>query len=717
MLPTRPRRRRPIILVGIVVFGIICAAAIGQQLSHWKSSQDLQAASAERIWSSLSCRLRLYAQKAKGDIPQLSWVDLSRLTLLRRGFVCDEGTSLEASLQFSTVADDGDRRAGAQFFRERCAVCHGANGTGGAVGPSLARPDFAHGDSDFAILQVLRRGIPGTAMPAADLPMRSLLQVIAYVRRLQEQSDDRGNAKAQHPAIWVSDKRLQAAGTRTDEWLTYSGSYNGWRHTSLAEITPANVSGLRLHWVKQFDIPDQNIEATPLVIDGVMFIAADSANVLALDARTGHEIWHYTRRVPTGLPLEFGTANRGLAVHDGTLFMGSPDGYLIAINAGDGKMLWQQPVANPADGYSISGAPLVVNHSVIVGVSGGEFRIRGFLAAYNVSTGRQQWKFDTIPGPGEVGHDTWTNDAWRTGGGATWITGSYDLSTDLLYWGVGNPSPAFLGDVRPGDNLFTASVIALHASTGKLAWYFQFTPHDEHDRDAAQTPILADLSIDGKVRKVICWPNRNGFYYVLDRLTGQFLAGVPFVTVDWAKGLTPAGRPILADDAKISTTGRSTRPGIGGGTNWENPSFDPTRGTVFIPATEGSSVFTKLPTNKVSDGPHNRMFVGSGSSQVASATRKIVALDAATGRQKWAYIAPTASGTRDLTYSGLLSTGGGLVFGASGGELLALDADTGRKLWGTPLGGATKAAPIAFTVDGREVIAVSAGRSFFVFGL
>ena len=223
------------------------------------------------------------------------------------------------------------------------------------------------------------------------------------------------------------------------------------------------------------------------------------------------------------------------------IFFGSLDGYLVAINANDGKVIWQTSVASPSDGYSITGAPLVVNGSVVVGVAGGEFGIRGFLAAYDVSTGQQQWKFDTIPGPGEVGHETWENDAWRTGGGGTWVTGSYDPSTDLLYWGVGNPSPAFSGDVRPGDNLFTDSVIALHASTGKLAWYFQFTPHDEHDWDSAQTPVLADLPINGVVRKVICWPNRNGFYYVLDRVTGEFLAGVPFVEVDWAKGLTSGG--------------------------------------------------------------------------------------------------------------------------------------------------------------------------------
>ena len=563
---------------------------------------------------------------------------------------------------------------------------------------------------------MLRDGVPGTAMQSAGLTLFERLQVIAYLRTLQAQLSEDRKPEASHLAIQVSNERLQAAGTNPDEWLTYSGSYNGWRHTSLAEITPANAAQLNMRWVTQFDINDPNIEATPLVIDGTIFMAADAGHVMALNAKTGAVIWEYKRPIPTGLPLEFGLANRGLAVQGSTLFFGSLDGYLVAINANDGKVIWQTLVASPSDGYSITGAPLVVNRSVVVGIAGGEFGVRGFLAAYDVSTGQQQWRFNTIPGPGEVGHETWENDAWRTGGGGTWITGSYDPSTDLLYWGVGNPSPAFSGDVRPGDNLFTDSVIALHASTGKLAWYFQFTPHDEHDRDAAQTPVLADLLIKGVVRKAICWPNRNGFYYVLDRVTGEFLAGAPFVEVDWAKGLTPTGRPILSDAAKVSTEGRRISPGISGGTNWQNPAFDEKRGSIFIPATESSSVFTKLPPNAKITRVANRMFVGSGWSQIAPTTRKVVALDAATGARKWEYRAPSGADSENGN-SGLLSTEGGLVFGASGGVFFALDADTGREVWRRSLGGKTKSAPISFTVDGRQVVVVAAGRALFEFGL
>jgi alcohol dehydrogenase (cytochrome c) len=688
-----------VISAGVLLMSTIGAAALYWHLGHWKSVAG----------NAVSCRARLYLQKAQGGIPELSWAELWELTLPGRAFRCAEGKSLEASLQYSTYASEENRSAGARIFRERCTGCHGVDGSGG-FGPSLTRPQYKHGDSDLAIYQVLRDGISGTAMPRAGLPPRELLQVIAYVKMLQAHSSTDHEPEAPRLAIHVNSERLRAAGTNPDEWLMYSGSYDGWRHTSLAEITPANVAQLRIRWIKQFDITGTIIEATPLVIDGVIFMVAEAGHVLAMDSKTGNVIWEYKRPVPPDLPLIAGPFNRGLAVHGSTIFFGSLDGYLLAIDANDGKVIWQTLVASPSDGYSITGAPLVVNRSVVVGVAGGDFGIRGFLAAYDVSTGQQQWKFETIPGPGEVGHETWENDAWRTGGGTTWVTGSYDPSTDLLYWGVGNPAPTFSGDVRPGDNLFTDSVIALHASTGKLAWYFQFTPHDEHDWDSAQTPVLADLPIDGVVRKVICWPNRNGFYYVLDRVTGEFLAGVPFVQVDWAKGLTSAGRPILADVAKVSTAGNRTRPGAGGGTTWQNPAFDQKRGSIFVPAAESSSVFTKLPPDRVTRR-EKVQFLGSGFT-LEPAIHQVIALDAATGRPKWKYTAPSGA-----DYSGLLSTDGGLVFGASGGVCFAVDAETGREVWRVSLGGYTKSAPISFMLDGRQVIAVAAGHALFVFGL
>jgi alcohol dehydrogenase (cytochrome c) len=702
-------------LAAVLLIGVIGAAALYWRLGSGGSIVNQEGASSEKIWDSVSCRARIYLQSAEGEIPGVSWTEIWGLTLPGRGFDC-EGGGFAASVGFSSHASEDDRKAGARIFHERCAGCHGADGSGGSVAPSLTRSQYDHGDNDLAIYKVLRDGIPGTAMQSTGLTLLERLQVISHLKALQNQLSKDRDPQASPLAIQVSNERLLAAGANPDEWLMYSGSYNGWRHTTLAEMTPANVAQLSLRWVKQFDISDPNIEATPLVIDGTIFTTADPGHVFALDAKTGATIWEYSRPIPAGLPLEYGRVNRGLAVQGSTLFFGSLDGYLVAINANDGKVIWQTQVVSSSDGYSISGAPLVVNRSVVVGIAGGEFGVRGFLAAYDVSTGQQQWKFNTIPGPGEVGHETWENDAWRTGGGGTWITGSYDPSTDLIYWGVGNPSPPYSGDGRPGDNLFTDSVIALHPSTGRLAWYFQFTPHDEHDRDAAQTPVLADLLIKGVVRKAICWPNRNGFYYVLDRATGEFLAGAPFVEVDWAKGLSPTGRPILVDNVKVSTEGRRTSPGIAGGTNWQNPAFDEKRGSIFIPATESSSVFTKLPPNSRITRVPNRFFFGSGWTQVAPDARKVLALDAATGTKKWEYQAPRGADSENGN-SGLLSTEGGLVFGASGGVFFALDADNGREIWRRSLGGATKSAPISFSVDGRQVVLVAAGRALFEFGL
>jgi alcohol dehydrogenase (cytochrome c) len=686
----------------VILVGLSAATA---QLSRWEPAADPAPGSVEKMWSAIFCRAGLYVNKTEGKIPKLSWSDLWALSSQRGiGFVCAEG---RAALQFSSVATAVDRSRGAGIFRERCSGCHGNDGAGGSTGPSLTRATYEHGDSDLAVYQVLRSGVAGTAMPPSSLSPADLLRLIAYVKALQAHLvRDPGPSL---PVINVSNKRLQAAGEKTDEWLTYSGSYDGSRHTPLAEITPENAGHLRVRWIKQLDIAQQNIEATPLVVDGVIFIAPDSGNVIALSAKTGDMIWHYKRPIPAGVRAAFGAVNRGLAVSGSRLFFCTIDGYLIALDAADGKVIWEVPVASRSMGYSISGAPLVVGDLVISGVAGGEFGIRGFLAAYSVLTGKQQWKFDTIPGPGEAGHETWRNDAWRTGGGATWVTGSYDPSTDLLYWGVGNPSPDFAGDARPGDNLFTASVVALHASTGTLAWYFQFTPHDEHDWDAAQTPILADILIKGVVRNVICWPNRNGFYYVLDRITGEFLTGVPFVEIDWAKGLTSSGRPILVEAAKVSVTGTRIRPGYGA-TNWQNPAFDRSRGSIFIPAIESSAVFTKRPPDEAAP---DEDFLGSSWSEVEPATHMVVALDAATGLRKWQYREPLVVSD----FSGLLATSGGLVFGASGGIFFAIDADSGREVFREPLGGTTKSPPISFAIDGKQVIAVAAGRSLFMFGL
>ena len=501
----------------------------------------------------LMARQNIWAQGG-GPRSGLSWRELWFMTHAQGGFglegVVSYGYSLEGTV-LNPYLTSTDHQRGAETFQAHCLVCHGKDGIGGYA-PPLNRSPFRHGDSDLTIYKIVRDGIPGAGMPRIPMSPLERWQLVGHLRTLQQGGSKLNSGQLPPAELQVSSEQIRSAGSRPDQWLTYSGSLDGHRYTPLTEITPENVARLRVRWVHQFDTTESTkIESTPIVAGGTIFTTEPPNNVVALETGTGAEKWQYRRSLPDKLPVCCARTNRGLAVLGNVLFLGSLDCNLVAINATTGSVIWQTPVCNPADGVTMTGAPLIVNDSVVVGVAGGEYGIRGFLAAYDAKTGRQKWKFNTIPGPGEFGHETWNNDAWRTGGGPTWITGSYDPSLDLIYWGVGNPAPGLQGDVRPGDNLFTDSVIALHASSGKLAWYFQFTPHDEHDWDAVQTPILADLPIKGVLRRVLCVANRNGFYYVLDRATGEFLVGVPFVEQNWAKGLDSAGRPILSADARV----------------------------------------------------------------------------------------------------------------------------------------------------------------------
>jgi alcohol dehydrogenase (cytochrome c) len=708
----RPRKRfaRVIALVTVVLIGLIIAAPFA-----WKSF-TARYLPRTLTWGNISWRAHLFALKAEGNIPQFSWRELWFMTHVHGGFNLQEFVDGSFSLDGAVVnrfITPEDHQSGAGIFREHCAMCHGNNGTGLSA-PPLNRPGLSHGDSDFAKYIVTRDGIPHTGMAPVPMSPKERWQLVGYLRTLQA---DATRESAEHFApinVQVTGEQIRTAGSRADEWLTYSGSLNGWRYTPLAEINRENVSRLRVRWIRQFVTSGSKNESTPIVVGGEIFITEPPCEVVALDATSGKVRWRYKRDLPDKLPIDTTATNRGLAVLENVLYLSSLDDFLVAIDANNGSVIWQTRVANPSDGFTITGATLLVNGLVVTGVSGGEYGIRGFLAAYDAKTGQLRWKFNTIPGPGELGHDTWQNDAWRSGGGPTWVTGSYDPALDLLYWGVGNPSPTLNGDVRPGDNLFTDSIIALHASSGKLAWYFQFTPHDERDRDATQTPILADIPISGVLRRVLCVANRNGFYYVLDRTTGKFLLGVPFVQQNWAKGLDSAGRPILASGEESSLSGRLVRPGVAGGVNWQPAAFDKKRGLLFVPALEGASVFTKSPHPKRG---YLGLYVGSagGAGAFDQSPQPVVrALDVATGARKWEYFSPPGPITSN---SGLLATGGGLVFGASGGYVFALDSATGRELWRLLLGGMTFAPPISFTVDGRQVILVSAGHALFMFGL
>jgi alcohol dehydrogenase (cytochrome c) len=710
----RSMSRRPAIRVALVlaviVIGVIVAGGF-----LWESFSKTHQLSNEKTSAAIAWRLKIFARKAEGRIPELSWSELWQMARHQGGFGLEAvvaGRDLHSSINNPYVTD-ADLQAASSIFNTRCAMCHDSDGGGGHGGPPLNHPGLKHGDNDLAIYEVLRDGVADTAMRPPPVSLEERWQLVGYVKHLQLHEVGLGLGKAPLN-IEVSQDQVLSAGSIADEWLTYSGSLDGHRYTPLKQITPANVAQLRIRWVRQFETNLRTIEATPLVAGGVIFTTeppSDFIAVDALDAKSGDLLWRYTRNIPDGVPTCCGRYNKGLAILDNHLYLASLEGYLVCIDANTGKELWETQVADFSHGYSLNMAPLIANGSVVVGVAGAEQGIRGFLAAYDAETGEKQWQFYTIPGPGEPGHETWGGgDSWQTGGGSTWATGSYDPSLNLVYWGVANPSEDLSGHDHPGDNLYSDSVVALHADTGKLVWYFQFTPHDVHDWDSAQTPILADISIHGKSRKVICWANRNGFYYVLDRITGEFLAGAPFVKLNWAKGLDSAGRPIMPNADDIANSGGITLPVFGGGgTNFQNAAFDQRKGLIFVPATEEA-----VALGNVNRGDRG-FFENFQGNYIAPPIPVVRALDVATGAEKWEQFSPPIKGT--FYYSGLLATGGGLVFGGSGGSVFALDSATGREVWRFFLGGDTRATPISFTVDGRQVIAVSAGRGLFLFGL
>ena len=723
--PTVTSRNRLAIRVSLgIAIGVLVAFA---SLAVYYSFLARQKVGGERIQQEIAGRFVIFGEKLVGRLPEFSWPELVEGawpgeqiggTWPGSGFISIqkymEGRGFDASV-INPLGDQDSIEKGQKLFVETCSACHSRDGKGGAHAPSLARPSYQVGASDFALYKVLRDGISGTPMNSFGLSIRERWQVVSFLRTLQIGSKKNELAENAGPPINVAWSDLLDAKSRPERWLTYSGSLDGWRHSRLQQITRANASGLKLLWAHQFQTSDDSsFAATPLMTNNTIFMSTPPSGVVALNATTGQEIWRFERTLPGNLPVCCQRVNRGLAILGGTLFVGTLDAKLIALDAKSGEVRWQTDVADTSAGYTITVAPLIAKDAVIIGVSGGEFGIRGFLSAYDASNGKMRWRLYTIPAPGEAGHESWKNDAWKTGGGPTWVTGSFDPDLNLLYWGVGNPSPNYAGETRPGDNLFSNSVVALDAGTGKLVWHFQFTPHDEHDWDSNQTPVLADIDIAGARRKVICWANRNGFYYVLDRTSGEFLVGRPFVEVTWASALDPNGRPVLTESAKVTPQGVVAKPWTGGGTNWLPPSFDPETETFFVHATEGSSIYTASRTEQVARGT-NGIYVGSGSTVSEPAVNYVTALEAATGNIKWKYAAPRVE--KDQSYTGVMSTSGGVVLSAADGIVFALDATSGKELWRAGLGGKVQATPISFELNGKQVIAITAGKTLFVFGL
>jgi len=520
--------------------------------------------------------------------------------------------------------------------------------------------------------------------------------------------------------------RIVNATEEPENWLTYNGDYMSQRYSRLDQITPDNVTNLELKWILQNQVFGA-WQSNPIIVDGVMYVTERPNTVMAVDAITGRVFWKFRHTPSENARVCCGANNRGVAVLDDRVFMGTLDARLIALDRINGQPLWNTEVADVNLAYSVTMAPLVVKDKIIVGVGGGEYGIRGYVAAFDAETGEQAWKTYTIPGPGELGHDSWEGDDWEHGGASVWITGSFDPELNLTYWGVGNPGPDWNAGQRPGDNLFSDSVIALDADTGELEWYFQFTPNDGYDYDAVQVPVLADMVWRGEPKKVMMWANRNGYFYVLDRVTGLFLEGKPFVTVNWSSGLDENGRPIPTPQPE----GMPTYPGNQGGTNWYPPSYSPRTGLFYFSAWENYATIYRAEESEYVPG---QAFLGGGFSVLAPSPdaptigigrtnpinnwtdevgyASLKAMDPQTGEAVWSY------NQYDVSDSGMLTTATDLLFtGGREGYFHAIDARSGDLIWNVNLGGQIVMAPVTYMVDGIQYVSVISGNGLSTFAL
>jgi alcohol dehydrogenase (cytochrome c) len=494
-------------------------------------------------------------------------------------------------------------------------------------------------------------------------------------------------------------------------WISYNGDYSGRRYSSLAEINPGNLAGLRAEWV--FHARDsKRLEVTPLVVDGMMLVTA-SNDAFALDARTGRMVWHHSWPISEGLIDDAsGHINRGVAVWRDRVYMETDNAHLLCLDARSGNLIWDVAYADWNKNYGATSAPLAVKDKILVGTSGGDDGVRGFVAAYDALTGKLAWRFWTIPAPGEFGSESWPGKVYLHGGGTTWMPGTYDPHLNTIYWGTSNPAPDFEGGVRPGDDLYTDCVLALDPDTGKLKWYFQFTPHDLFDFDAVETPILIDAVYQGEARKLLVEANRNGYIYVLDRTDGKFLSATRFVEkLNWAKGIDSQGRPVRTG---VEPTADGTRicPGFAGATNWFAPSYSESTGLVYFMALEACENFFFKP-QPFQEG---QGYYSTGAKRIPSegSQKVLVAFSLDTGSIAWKY--PQAGGGRSS--AGTMATAGGLVFfGDDGGSFEAVDAQSGKALWHFNTGQDISASPMSYAVGGKQYVAIAAGSDVFSFAL
>ena len=669
--------------------------------------------------------------------------------------------SLNGSVAVSSNVS-GNLAAGAQIFAGKagCVGCHSVNGRGGVTGPDLSTsgtnssealrqkiltPDTAapgrggrrpqivvartrdgreirgvrRNEDTFSLQMVDASGqlhlLDKTTLAAVTVENRSLMpsdystrlsqtevnDVVAYLKTLTVRDL---SASAESPG-GVPFERLRNSKSEPQNWMMYWGDFQGTHFSPLPQITPANVSTLQAQWSIQ--LPGEVLQTTPLVVDGVMYSSGAPGQVLALDARTGKQIWRYDRRQKVTSPYESNRSNRGVTLLGNRLFFGTLDAALVALDARTGQFLWETQIADVREGYSITSPPLAVKDKIITGISGGEYGIRGFIDAYDAATGKRVWRFYTVPGPGEPGNETWAGDSWMHGGAATWLTGTYDPETDTVLWPTGNPGPDINGEVRKGDNLYSSSVVALDPNTGKLKWHYQFTPNDTHDWDSTEDMMLVDRGN----RKLLIHADRNGFLYMLDRVTGKFITANAFVRQTWNQGFDEIGRPRTVPGWNASADGSiPIFPNLGGGTNFQSPSYDPATGWMYLEFGESGQRFFTTDVQFES----GRQYQGGRGVGVDEPSRAgIKALDPENGRTRWEF--PLFQGSLS---NGVLATGGGVLFAASrDGNLIALNSRTGALLWRFQTGGSMAAAPMSYAVDGRQYIAVASGNVLFSFAL
>lgn len=658
---------------------------------------------------------------------------------------------------------EGDASAGEAFFRGvgKCAGCHMVNGTGGLLGPDLSniaqerslskleeavlRPSaviakgyegvsvtlkdgrtlrgLAKNESLFDLqLQTLdgtlhafaKREITsvaretGSAMPASQLKPEELRNLLAYLSRLSAKEGHPLTGKAAPPGGAFA----EIVNPKPGDWPSYHGSLSGNRMSPLTQVNTTNVSQLAAKWI--FPISSaRRLQNTPVVMDGVMYVTAAN-EVYALDAKSGREIWHYARPLTPGVIGDAGSAiNRGVALLGDKLFTVTDHAHLIALNRISGQLIWEAEMADFRQHYGTTSAPLVVKDLVLTGTSGGDEGARGFIDAYRAETGEHVWRFWTVPAPGEPKSETWGGRAIEHACAAPWLTGTYDPSTDQVFWPTGNPCPDYNGDERKGDNLYSCSVLSLDPATGQLRWHFQFTPHDLHDWDASETPLVLDTEWHGKPRKLLIQANRNGYFYVLDRTTGEFLMGTPFINrMTWSTGLDAKGRPILVPDQEPSLTGTKTCPDVAGATNWMSTAFNPATGLYYVMARESCAIFSKSSTW----WEPGKSFYGGGArhSDAEPLEKYVRAIDVQTGKVRWE-VKQIGDGAG---WGGLLSTAGGLVlYCDESGAFAALDASSGKPLWNFHTNQTWRASPMTYMADGKQYFAVAAGSNIIAFAL